>query len=94
VREHTVMLLPMELKSDDRMIKGSINLPASWTGISLHFINTTTGQDLGTYNNVVENMTAANPTFQIYANKAAIFSDSEAGKKGQASFLAKGRARR
>jgi hypothetical protein len=59
----------MQLESKDRMVKGSIKLPDSWTGISLHFINNTTGQDLGTFANVVENMTAATPAFKIYNTK-------------------------
>jgi hypothetical protein len=75
---HTLALLPMELKSNDRMITGSVQLPQSWTGISLHFVNTTTGQDLGTFNNIVENMNATTPAFKIYNTKEDMFSDAEA----------------
>jgi hypothetical protein len=62
---HGVMLYPMPLQSKDRMVEGSIKLPDSWTGTSLHFINETTGQDLGTYANIVENMAATSPAFKL-----------------------------
>jgi hypothetical protein len=71
----------MQLTSKDRMITGSIKLPDSWTGISLHFINNTTGQDLGTYANVVENMTATTPAFKIYNSQDDILSESEADQE-------------
>ncbi len=70
-------LLDLHLKSKDRMFIGEISIPTKWKMVSLRFINTTTGQILGTYNNVLENMTAAKPTFKIYNHKSDMFSDQD-----------------
>ncbi len=71
------LLLDLHLKSKDKMFVGEISIPANWKMVSLRFINTTTGQILGTYNNVLENLTAAKPTFKIYNHKSDMFSDQD-----------------
>ena len=60
------------------MFVGDILVPTTWKGVSFRFINTTTGQVLGTYDNVLENLTASKPTFKIYNHKSDMFSDGDA----------------
>jgi hypothetical protein len=75
--EETGDLLDLHFKSKDRMFGGEISIPANWKMVSLRFTNTTTGQILGTYNNVLENLTATMPTFKIYSHKSDMFSDQD-----------------
>jgi len=70
-------LLDFQMKSKDRMITGAIKILDSWKGTSLRIVNTTTGQDMGTYGNMLENLTATKPTFKIYNSKSDIFSEKD-----------------
>jgi len=69
--------MDFQMKSKDRMITGAIKILDSWKGTSLRIINTTTGQDMGTYSDVLENLSAAKPTFKIYKSKSDMFSDQD-----------------
>jgi len=77
-KQNPGQLLDFHLKSKDRMFVGEIIIPANWQTVSLRFVNTTTGQTLGTYDHVLENLTAAKPTFKIYNHQSDIFSDADA----------------
>lgn len=70
-------LLDLHLQSKDRMFRGKIKILDTWKKISLRFINISTGQDLGTYPDVLENLTAAKPDFKIYQHQDDIFSDED-----------------
>ncbi len=59
------------------MITGAVKIPDVWKGTSLRIVNTTTGQDMGTYPNVLENLSAAKPTFKIYQKKEDMFSEQD-----------------
>ncbi|MEM1058373.1 MAG: LamG domain-containing protein [Verrucomicrobiota bacterium] len=72
-----VLLLPMDLDTRDRVVQGRIKLPEDWTGFSLQFRNTTSGQDLGTYENVVETLNGSGNSFYIYDDIDDIYSESE-----------------
>ncbi len=57
---------------------GAIKISDNWKLTSLRIINITTGQDMGTYPNVLENLTAKKPSFKIYNHQSDMFSDQDA----------------
>ncbi len=51
----TVQNMPAELVSRDRMIAGRLTIPSGWEdGFEVQFVNTTTGEDLGTYGRLLD----------------------------------------
>jgi hypothetical protein len=73
-----VLLVPVELHSQDRMLVGSMPMDPGWTGLSINFRHKITGQDLGTYANVVEALqNPATASFHIYASRDDILSEAE-----------------
>ncbi|MEM1158051.1 MAG: hypothetical protein AAGH72_07330 [Verrucomicrobiota bacterium] len=69
-----VILLPFELESTDRALKGSVEIPESWTQFGLSFRNKDTGQDLGTYEDLEPGATT---DVHIYDSADDFFSDTE-----------------
>jgi hypothetical protein len=69
--------LDLHFQSKDRMFQGQIKILPTWKNTSLRFVNLKTGQDLGTYRNILENLTSAKPEFKIYNHKSDIFSDED-----------------
>lgn len=52
----TVRNMPAEVVSRDRMIAGKFTIPSGWEdGFEIQFVNTTTGEDLGTYGHLLDN---------------------------------------
>jgi Bacterial TSP3 repeat len=71
-----VLLLPIELTSEDRLVKGAITIPESWTNVSLSFRSTAQGGlDLGTFAGLEPGVTDS-PTY-IYASEDEILSETE-----------------
>lgn len=67
-------LLDLHFQSKDRMFQGQIEIVPSWKKTSLRFVNVTTGQDLGIYKDILENMTGTKATVKIYNHQSDIFS--------------------
>jgi hypothetical protein len=70
-------LLDFQMKSKDRMIIGAVEISDNWKATDLRFVNVTTGQDLGTYYNVLENLSATKPTFKIYNHQIDIYAGQD-----------------
>ncbi len=52
----TFQNMPAEVVSRDRMIAGKFTIPWGWEeGFEIQFVNTTTGEDLGTYGHLLDN---------------------------------------
>ncbi len=63
--EITASMMPSEVVSRDRMIAGKLAIPREWEeGFEIRFVNTTTGEDLGTYGNL--NDDELGPRFDRY----------------------------
>jgi hypothetical protein len=71
-----VLLLPVELTSEDRLVKGSVIIPEGWSNVSLSFRSTAQGGlDLGTFTGLEPGVTDS-PTY-IYASEDDILSEAE-----------------
>ncbi len=76
---YAVLLLPVELTSADRLIKGAITIPEGWSNVSLGFRSTAqSGLDLGTFPGLEPGLTDS-PTY-IYASADDILSEAELTK--------------
>jgi hypothetical protein len=74
-RTHTAALLvPVEVVSIDRVLRGGFEIPEGWTNVALSFKNKTTGQNLGTYENLEP---GAQTDVKIYDSPDDFFSDEE-----------------
>ncbi len=69
-----LILLPIELNSKDRLVQGAFEIPEGWQDFSLSFRNTTSGEDLGTYENLEPGATT---DVKVYDDSADFFSDDE-----------------
>ncbi|MEM1158898.1 MAG: hypothetical protein AAGH72_11655, partial [Verrucomicrobiota bacterium] len=72
--KRVILLVPFEIDSRDRAVKGSFEIPEGWDQVDLSFRNKDTGQDLGTYENLEP---GASTDVHIYDSADDFFSDSE-----------------
>lgn len=75
-RAEPILLLPVELTSEDRLVKGSITIPEGWANVALSLRATAEGgQNLGNFSGIEPGVTDS-PTY-IYASQNDILSESE-----------------
>lgn len=70
-----VLLIPVELDSRDRLVKGSITIPEGWTNVSLRLRNRDTQQDLGVFAQLEPGV--EDGSTYIYDNPEGMFSEGE-----------------
>ncbi len=73
-REGT-LLVPVELNSKDRVLRGSVEIPEGWEDFALSFKNKDSGQDLGKFEKLEPG--AAGSTVKIYDTPDDFFSEEE-----------------
>ncbi len=72
---YSIVLLPVVLKSHDRVLRGSIEIDESFHDVELSFKNKTTNQDLGNYQKMESG--AVGSSVKIYDSPNDFFSDAE-----------------
>lgn len=71
-----ILLLPVELTSEDRLVKGAITIPEGWSNVALSFRSTAQGGlDFGTFSGLEPGVTES--TTYIYASQDDILSETE-----------------
>jgi hypothetical protein len=69
-----ILLVPIELNSKDRLLQGSVEIPEGWTDFSLSFKNKSSGEDLGTFENLEP---GGSTEVKIYDSPEDFFSEEE-----------------